>query len=162
MARPVKYNWKEIKSAYVDGIDVNAIVKKYKVSKKTLANKISAEKWEIIGELNAHINGFKDSLEKISHNTLNDPIKQEIALEKIETILEDNELIGNNRKLLKSFQSLISRGIKAGVFAQAKDIKSGVSALRDIEAISNPQTSQVNIQNNNANMLKQDIKIEWE
>ena len=151
MARPTKYNWVEIKKAYSDGIDINTIVKKYKVARKTLVNKISAEKWEVLGGLNTHINEFKDSLEQISHNTHNDPILQEIALEKIETILEDNELIGNNRKLLKAFQGLIGRGIKKGIYSEAKDIKAGVSAIRDIEAISNPQTSQVNIQNNNQN-----------
>ncbi len=157
MARPIKYNWSEIKKAYSDGIDTNTISKKYKVAKKTLQNKISAEKWEVIGGLNTHIEEFKDSLERISHNTQNDPIKQEIALERIETILEDNELIGNNRKLLKAFQGLIGRGIKEGIYAEAKDIKAGVSALRDIEAISNPQASKtdvtVNTQVNSTNNL---------
>ena len=157
MARPTKYNWNEIKSAYCDGIDINTIVKKYKVAKKTLANKISAEKWEIIGGLNTHINEFKESLERISHNTHNDPIKQEIALSKIETILEDNELIGNNRKLLKAFQGLVGRGIKEGLYTKPQDIKAGVSTIRDIEAVSNPQASKtdvtVNTQVNNTSNL---------
>jgi len=162
MARPVKYDWKAIKKAYEDGIDTDTISRKYKVAKKTLSNKISGEKWSILGGLNTHINEFKESLAQITHNTQNDPIKQEIALDRIETILEDNELIGNNRKLLKAFQGLIGRGIKNGIYSEAKDIKAGVSAVRDIEAISNPSSaSQVNIQNNNAN-INQEIKIEWE
>jgi len=142
MSRPVKYDWDKIKNAYEDGISQDVISKKYGVAKKTLANKISANQWEVMGGLSTHIDEFKDSLEKISHNTHNDPIKQEIAIEKIGTILEDNDLISNDRKLLKAFQSLIGRGIKDGIYGTAQDIKAGVSSIKDIESIANPQANQ--------------------
>ena len=162
MARPLKYNWEAIKKAYEDGIDKPTISRKYKVSKKTLANKIGSEKWKVMGGLDTDIAEFKDSLSRISQNTQNDPIKQEIALDKIETILEDNELIGNNRKLLKAFQGLVGRNIKDGAYKTPQDIKAGVSSIKDIEAVARPQNNQISVQNNNANILKQDIKIQWE
>ena len=152
MARPSKYNWEAIKEAYQDGVTIVELVKKYKVAKKTLENKISAEKWEVTGELNSHIEEFRESLGKISQNTKDDPIKQEIAIGRISTILEDNELISNDRKLLKAFQGLIGQGIRSGMYRTPQDIKAGTSAIKDIEAIVNPQTNkqEINIQNSNA------------
>ena len=38
MARPTKYDWESIKSAYEDGISVDNIALTYNVSKKTLQN----------------------------------------------------------------------------------------------------------------------------
>ena len=46
---------------------------------KTLSNKISLEKWEVMGGLNTNIDEFKDSLDKISHNTQNNPIMKDIV-----------------------------------------------------------------------------------
>lgn len=160
MARPLKYNWAEIKEAYNNGIGKQVISKKYNVALKTLSNKISLEKWEVMGGLNTHIDEFKDTLDKISHNTQNDPIMKEIVMEKLTTILEDNELIGNNRKLLKAFQGLVGRGIKDGTYTTAKDIKAGVGTIRDIESVSNPIRGSLNIQNNNSNQQNSLAKIE--
>ena len=58
----------------------------------------------------------------------------------------------NNRKILKAFQGKIIAGLKNGAYEKPKDIKAGTSALKDIEAIVNPQASkqEINIQNTNA------------
>ncbi|MEA3330625.1 MAG: hypothetical protein U9Q29_02905 [Campylobacterota bacterium] len=148
MARPSKYDWDSVKKAYEDGISQEVISKKYGVAKKTLANKVSSGKWEVMGGLNTHIDEFRDSLDNISRNTQNDPIKQEIAIDKIGTILEDNDLISNDRKLLKAFQGLIGRGIKDGIYETSQDIKAGVSSVKDIESIANPQASKTEIRVN--------------
>lgn len=149
MARPSKYDWDSIKQAFEDGIERDVISRKYKVSRKTLDNKIALEKWEVSGELNSHVEAFRDSLGEISRNIENDPIKAEIVHEKITTILEDNAIIANNRKLATAFQRLIGQGIKAGQYKTPQDIKAGVGAVRDIEAIANPQASKIEVNNQN-------------
>jgi len=157
MARPAKYDWPTIRKAYEDGLTVSELVLKYRVAKKTLENRISEEKWSVSGELESHVNEFRDSLGKISQNVQDDPIKAEIVLEKLNTILEDNALIGNNRKLLTAFQSLIGRGIKDGAYKTPQDIKAGVSAVKDIEAVSNPSAKIVN---NNTNAVQTNIETQ--
>ena len=107
MARPTKYNWEAIEKAYIQGAEVDDICKKYKIAKKTLQNKISEMKWEVTGTLNADINEFKEVLGRVTQNAQNNPETKEIYIEKIVTILEDNKLIQNNRKLLVAVQSII-------------------------------------------------------
>lgn len=147
MARPAKYNWELIKKAYEEGIDVDTIADEYSITKKTLQNKISEEKWTISGTLNADIKEFEDVLGKISRNTENDPIKQKIAIEKITTILEDNGLIQNNRKLLKLAQSIIVRDRDQ---INYKNIRNLTAAVRDIEAVVNPRANEQNVTVNTA------------
>jgi len=148
MARPSKYNWKDIQKAYEGGISIDEISKKYNVTKKTLQNKISEKKWKVTGSINTHINGVREHLGKLLQETGNDPVMQDIVEERVRTILEDNELIQNNRKLLKAFQGLVGKGIREGAYKTPSDIKAGVSTIKDIEAVANPKANQVNIQNN--------------
>ena len=164
MARPRKVDWEAIEKAYKEGIEVNEIVKYYKVAKKTLQNKIAEKKWRTQrnGKLVSHIDEFKEVLGTISREIQDDPKKQEIVIKKLSTILEDNELIGNNRELLKGFQRLIAKGLKSGTFDKPQDIRAGVGAVKDIEAVANPQASKTDVQVTNIQSAHTEIKVEWE
>ena len=166
MARPTKYNWTSIEKAYIQGANIEDICKKYKIAKKTLQNKIYEFKWEIKGNIDADVNEFKAVLGKVTETALNNPETTDIYIQKLITIVEDNEIIGNNRKLTKAFQGLIGKGLREGMYKTAQDIKSGVSSLKDIEAIANPQANkqEINIQNTNAlqnNNLTLDDFYKW-
>ena len=152
MSRPSKYNWEAIKKSYEDGFTVDKLCDMYNIEKKTIQNRISREKWEVTGNINSDINEFKDSLGKITgYVSQNDEIKNNEIILRVNTILEDNELMINNRKILKAFQGKIIAGLKNGAYDKANDIKAGTSALKDIEAIANPQANkqEINIQNSN-------------
>ena len=153
MARPSKYNWDAIQKSYEDGFDINTLCDMYSIEKKTIQNRISSQKWEVMGSINNDINEFKDSLGKIANYvSQNDEIKNNKIILRVNTILEDNELVTNNRKILKAFQSKIVAGLKNGAYEKPNEIKAGTSAVKDIEAIVNPQTNkqEINIQNTNA------------
>lgn len=150
-----KYNWEEIENAYQMGVDVDTICKKYKVTKKTLQNRIYSKKLELkSGNLNEATAEFGQVLGKFSGIAQTDKILEEIVTEKLNTIVEDNELIGNNRKLSKAFQGLIGQGMKSGMYKTASDIKAGVSAIKDIESIANPTTKDTNIQINDNKVIE--------
>ena len=154
--RPSKYNWEAIKKSYEDGFTVDKLCDMYNIEKKTIQNRISREKWEVTGNINSDINEFKDSLGKITeYVSQNDEIKNNEIILRVNTILEDNELMINNRKILKAFQGKIIAGLKNGAYEKPNDIKAGTSALKDIEAIANPQASkqEINIQNSNAQQI---------
>ena len=156
MARPSKYNWEAIQKSYEDGFDINKLCDMYSIEKKTIQNRISSEKWEVTGNINTDINEFKDSLGKIAgYVSQNDEIKNNEIVLRVNTILEDNELITNNRKILKAFQGKIIAGLKNGAYEKPNEIKAGTSALKDIEAIANPQANkqEINIQNTNAQQM---------
>jgi hypothetical protein len=165
MARPKKYNWEAIQKAYEEGITINEISKNYGVAKKTLQNKVSEKKWELNGTINNQVNEFKESLERVSGIIGNDSIKQEIVAERLNTIIQDNEIIGNNRKLAKAFQGLVGMGIKNKLYKTPQDIKAGTSTLKDLESVANPQAnkqeSNININNQNSQQ-NTEYKIVWE
>ena len=152
--RPTKYDWTSIEKAYIQGAEVDDICKKYKIAKKTLQNKISEMKWEVTGTLNSDINEFKEVLGRVTQNAQNNPETKEIYIEKIVTILEDNKLIQNNRKLLGAVQSIIGQEIKANKI-NASNVKSITGAILDIEKVANPQANkqEINIQNTNAQQV---------
>ena len=165
--RPSKYNWEAIQKSYEDGFDINKLCDMYSIEKKTIQNRISREKWEVTGNINTDINEFKDSLGKIvGYVSQNDEIKNNEIILRVNTILEDNELITNNRKILKAFQGKIIAGLKNGAYNKPNEIKAGTSALKDIEAIANPQTNKqeinVNTQTNLENNTQNNIIVQWE
>jgi hypothetical protein len=146
-----KYNWELIENAYINGVEVDVICKEYYVTKKTLQNRIYSKKLEVkLGNINTTISEVGQHLGNISGIAQNDPILEKIIEQKIDTMAEDNKLIGGNRKLLGAFQSLIGKGIREGMYKTAQDINMGVSAVKNIEAVTNPTTKpDVAIQNNN-------------
>ena len=83
MARPSKYNWKEIKKAYECGISVDELSDRYDITKKTLQNKISMELWEVMGNIKSEISNVKESLGKISGTIAQNPEKAHIIAEEI-------------------------------------------------------------------------------
>ena len=155
------YDWESIEKAYKQGAEVKDICKKYKVSKKTLQNKISEKKWEITGTLNNDVNEFREVLGKVTENARNNPETADILYEKIITILEDNALIENNRKLAKAVQGILGQEIR-NKKVNVGNIRNVTGALKDIETIANPQANkqEINIQNTNA--VQNNVEVEWE
>ena len=92
MARPKLYDWESIEKAYCQGADIQEICKKYKIAKKTLQNKIYEKRWEIKGNIDADVNEFKAVLGKVTEKALNSPETTDIYIEKLITIVEDNEI----------------------------------------------------------------------
>ena len=157
MARPSKYNWEAIQEAYEGGLSIESICKKFFITKKILNNKIHLKNWQIKGHIEADIKGFSDSLGTLAQNGTKHPEIADMIAEKINTQIEDNKLITGNRKLLSAYQAMIGRGIREGIYTNAQDIKSGVSAIKDIEAIANPTTKpdvQINNQNQQNNIIE--------
>jgi hypothetical protein len=148
--RPAKYSWVEIREAFEAGVDIDTICTKFNVNKKTLQNKISAGKWEVLGSYEADMQGFREASGKVSGYYGNSPKMDEIVAGKVQTILEDNDLIGNNRKLLKALQREMAVGIKEGKFKTPQDINAGTSAVKNIEAVANPKdtATKVSVQQN--------------
>lgn len=153
--RPSKYNWEAIKEAYEGGLDKNDIIKKYKVDNKQLGNKIRDENWVINGNLKADINEFYAKGHKMAQNMAElHPDNQDLVIQKIDTMSQDNELIGNNRKIAKLLQSVI---IQNRNDINLKNIKNVSGVLKDIESIANPSTN--NIEVNTQTNIVEGIKI---
>ena len=141
MARPSKYNWEAIKEAYEGGFDKDDIVKKYKITKKQLSNKIRDENWEVKGHITNQVDEFYATTHKTAQNVQKlHPENQEIVLEKVNTIAEDNELMQGTRKISKLLLSVIAQNRND---INLKNIKSISSTLKDIESIANPRPDAV-------------------
>ncbi len=156
-----KYDWDSIEIAYKKGISVDVITKKYGIVKKTLINKIYAKKWEVnsekLGNINSDVEALGHTLGKLSRHTQNDPILESIIVDKINTQIEDNGLIENNRKLAKLLQGVIVNKRKD---IDLSNIKAISGTLKDIESIANPQaTNKVEVNNTNAQQTVNEVKI---
>jgi len=148
MARPSKYNWDAIKEAYEGGLDRQDICLKHKVSNKHLGDKARAENWVIDSSLKHEIDGFIAQTEYIANNVQKlHPLTQDLVLKKLDTMEQDNELIGNNRKIAKMLQGVIVSNRNAITLSNIKNV-SGV--LKDIESIASPQSARIDITNTNA------------
>jgi len=147
VARPSKYNWDAIKEAYEGGLDIEDIIKKFRITKKILNNRIHLKEWIVKGYIEADIKGFSASLGTLAQNGTKHPEIADMIVEKLNTTLQDNELISNNRKLAKLLQSVVIRE-KDNI--NLKNIKNVSGVLRDIEAIANPTVNnKVEINNSN-------------
>lgn len=161
MAKISSHTWAEIKKDFENGMSQADIRKKYDIGAGTLGNKIKRNGWRLSQEQTAILSEFKEASVKISESFHNaNEIQKKEMNERVVTILEDNELVQNNRKLLKAFQGLIGQGIKGNIYKTASDIKAGVSSVKDIEAIANPQANkiEVNNQNNQQNIIEVEIE----
>lgn len=155
--RPTKYNWDAIKEAYEGGLDKDLIARKFKCSKKLLGNKILTDKWVVNGNLKSDIEGFYAETHKIAQNIEKlHPDNQDLMLEKLNTLEQDNELIGNNRKIAKMLQGVI---VSSRNEIDLKNIRNVSGVLKDIESIANPQAN-IKIENTNTNSSIQGIKLE--
>lgn len=143
MARPSKYNWEAIQEAYEGGLDKADICRKYQLPNKLLLNKINMDKWVIKGNLKADVEGFYEQTHKMAQNIEKlHPDNQELMLKKLDTMEQDNELIGNNRKIAKMLQGVIVANRQDITLGNIRNV-SGV--MRDIESIANPQASRQDI-----------------
>ena len=160
MAKKIsKRQWDEIKADFEKGMTQAELRKKYDLSPSTLGTKIKRDGWRLSHEQHSILSDFRESSAKISesfHNA-NETQKKEMT-EVLTTILEDNELIQNNRRLLKDFQGLISSSIKENKYKTPQDIKAGTSTLKDIESIANPRP-EIAIQNNT--QVNTQVNLDW-
>ena len=149
MARPSKYNWNSIREAYEKGFSKDEIVVKFKIQKSILTNKINSQKWVVLCDVKSDIDELNAKSTQIAFNYAQNPDIAEMFEAKISTVIQDNELITNNRKLAKAFQGLIGQGVRNNVFKTASDIRAGVGSIKDIEAIANPVSKDTNVLINN-------------
>lgn len=136
------------------GMSQADIRQKYNVGAGALGNKIKRDGWRLSQPQTTALSEFKEASVKISESFHNaNEIQKKEMVDRVQTILEDNYLIQNNRKIAKMFQEQMVDAVKNGEYSNPKSIKAGTSALRDIESIANPQPSktEVNVQNNTVN-----------
>ena len=159
-----KREWEEIRADFEKGMSQADLRKKYDLSPSTLGTKIKRDGWRLSHEQHAVLSNFKEASAKISESFENatQMQKEELAI-RVETILEDNKLIQNNRKLLVAVQGIIGQEIRNNK-VNASNIKSITGAILDIEKVANPQANkqEINIQNTNALQNNIPIQIEWE
>ncbi len=147
-----KREWEEIRADFEKGMSQADLRKKYDLSPSTLGSKIARDGWRLSQEQHTVLSGFKEASAKISESYENatQMQKEEFAM-RVETILEDNKLIQNNRKLLGAVQGIIGQELRNNK-VKASNVKSITVAILDIEKVANPQASkqEINIQNTNA------------
>jgi len=140
MARPSKYNWEAIKEAYEGGFEKEDIVKKHKVPRKLLSNKIRDDQWTVKGHISDEISEFYANTHKTTQNISKlHPENQEMVINKINTMQQDNELMEGTRKISKLLLSVIAQNRNE---ITLKNIKQVSSTLKDIESIANPHPTQ--------------------
>lgn len=162
MARPSKYNWEAIKEAYEGGLEKSDICRKYQLPSKLLGNKILTDKWVIKGNLKADVEGFYAQTHKMAQNIEKlHPDNQDLMLKKLDTLEQDNELIGNNRKIAKMLQGVIVAN-RQGI--NLNNIRNVSGVMKDIESIANPQNARIEVnqqlnnqQNNESTVIFQRI-----
>lgn len=136
MARPSVYDWSMLQQAYENGISKDEICSKYKIPKNILTNKINKDRWIVKCDINSEINEFSAKLNAITQNSKDNKIMQEVIADKLNTQLQDNEIIKNNRDLALLLQKKIVDNKEE---INLKNIKTVSSTLRDLESIANPK-----------------------
>ena len=150
MARPSKYNWEAIKESYEGGLPVHDISDKFHIEVKKINEKAKLKKWVIKDRLKTDIQEFETSFKTVVQNSFEhketEEIFNKIVVEKIDTILEDNKLIGNNRKLASMAQGILLSNKEN---FNHTNIRNLTGAIKDIESVANPpKPNQVNVQQN--------------
>ena len=149
MARAVisSHTWNEIKKDFESGMSQADIRKKHGVKTGALGNKIKRDGWRLSQEQRTAMSEFQEASVKMSESFHNaNTIQKKEMEDEFTTILEDNDLIQNNRKLLKMAQ---------GVLVKNKDkfdhtnVKNLTGAIKDIESVANPQASRADVIVNN-------------
>jgi hypothetical protein len=83
------------------------------------------------------------------------PINQELMIKNLDTLEQDNELIGNNRKIAKMLQGVIVANRQD---INLRNIRNVSGVMKDIESIANPQANRQDITvNNQTNVALQTI-----
>ncbi len=126
---------------------MDEICKKFSITRKALNNKIHLKDWTVLGHLKDDIEGISASLGNLSLNGTKHQEVADIILTQLDTTLQDNELITNNRKISKLLHTVI---IEHRDNIDLSNIKAISGTLKDIESIANPQSSKIDITNVNA------------
>lgn len=156
MARPSKYNWEAIREAYEGGLDKADICKKYQLPLKNLNDKIRVDDWSINGVLKSDVDGFYAKAQNLAENISKlHPLNQELMIQKLDTMEQDNELIGNNRKIAKMLQGVIVANRQDINLTNIRNV-SGV--MKDIESIANPQAARLELNNSIQNNIVVEIE----
>ena len=137
------YLWGEIKKDFELGMSQADIRKKYDVGAGTLGNKIKRDGWRLSQAQNEALSEFKEATVKISESFhgANESQKKEMT-ERVITIIEDNELIGNNRKIAKMLQGIIVANRQDITLGNIRNVS---GTIKDIESMANPQSSRQEI-----------------
>ena len=160
MGRPSKHNWEVIQEAYEKGFTKDEIITKFKISKKLLTDKINLKKWDIKSDVSIDINELKAKSKTIASNYVNTPDIADMFEARINTQIADNELITNNRKILRGFQGLITQSMRnKSTYVTAQDIRAGVGAIKDIETVANPTVAKKQVTANNQNVNQQNLEL---
>lgn len=164
MARQIQpYVWEAVRIDFERGMSQADIRKKHGVGVGALGNKIKRNGWRLSQEQTATLSDFKTASGNLceSFHNANKMQKNEMT-ERIMTIMEDNELIQNNRRIAKMLQGVISTNKENITLANIRNVS---GTIRDIETIANPQAKQeinvntnatAGVQNNNV------IQVVWE
>lgn len=176
MARPIKYNWEDIKKHYEAGMSQTDIVLEFECPKSSLSERIKKENWIQNEQVKDYIKGSVKVNEQKSNI-----IEQDVRLLEIaDTIINDESrrrgLIFNaTEKLLKKASQMIEKNsvvdkINVGDGVQnfeprelnTSDFKNLIDTI-DKASITlgiNPRhsNSQININNDNTNAIQNNIK----
>ena len=151
--------WRAAQEDFESGMIQADICRKHDIKSGALGNKIKRAGWRLTQDQRTILSEFKDASVKVSETftTASEIQKEEIVIE-FTTILEDNELITNNRKLAKMAQGIL---VKHKDDFNHTNVRNLTGAIKDIENVANPQASQkveVNTQQNNTQKV---IKVEY-
>ena len=155
------YPWNEIKADIELGKTKAYIHKKYDIPYNSLSMKCKRESWIVVNEDVTALSSFKQGCEQVSEllHKADTEEKKNAIVNQINTIIEDNDLIVNNRRIAKLLQGVIANN-KHSINLQ--NIKTVSGVIRDIEAIANPQANkqEINIQNTNATQINNNKSID--
>lgn len=160
MARPTKYNWNDIQHAYESGMAIDKICTKYSVLKKTLENRISSYKWEIMGEVNSAINDVASSFGRVSGLKEKYPEKAQIIDEQIEE--KTKHLTYINNLTLKNL-SVMAKKINDDLSIQDhKAVGETVDKAAITLNVAPRHAPKIEVTNTNAQQNNKVIKIEYD
>lgn len=150
-----KRQWEEIRSDFEKGMTQAELRKKYDLSPSTLGTKIKRDGWRLSHDQTATISEFKEVSAKISESYANaNATQQEEIVSRVNTILEDNQIVQNNRKLMKMAQNILVANKDK---FNHQNIRNLTGAIKDMEQVSNPRPDvQVNTQVNTQ------VNLDWD
>ena len=125
-----------------------ALARAYKIDRKTLYKILSEESVETGVNMEIVQAGLEyELLKKATLSTIEQKAVEKAIQKRLEMIGEDVDIMLNNRKLIKALQRKTAEKIKNDEIQTIKDIKYTSSAVKDFEAVANPRT--VNLMMNN-------------
>ena len=178
MARPSKYDWRDIRKHYEAGMSQSEIVLQFECPKSSLSEKIKQEKWTQSELVKSYIKGSVEVNEQKANIIEQDVRLVEIADNIIEEQSRRRNLIFNvTEKIVKNIDKAVSQKIdilddKGKVIRQEDLLLDSKSAKEYIDAVDKASitlgvnqrhsNSQININNENNQATQNNIAIDWE